>query len=160
MTDKKKSEQVLRSKRRFKSIIAICTAVLMLSVSYIMEVSGMWDNIYQITQIGSIYEESSSYPLSITVYDAGDANCVMVRFEEHYILIDSGMKKIQNNISNKLKSEDIERIDLAILSTPDERYIGNMGYVAECVPIDRFITCDNGTAQMPETYVELLTNLH
>ena len=159
MIDKNKTKQLKAAKHKIRILITVCTALLLLSVSYIMDAYGVWRNIFTFSRIASVYEESGGYPLSVTVFDVGNANCVLVRFEDHCILIDSGMQKLQNNIADKLRSENIDKIDLAVLSCPDERYIGSMCEVAETVRIDRFVTCGCNNAKTPQEYDDLLNIL-
>ena len=159
MTNHKGRKRLKSKRRKIRIFITICTAVLFLSFTYIMDVCGVWRNIFALTKAGSIYEEGRSYPLSVTVYDAGNANCVLIRYEGYYILIDSGMQKVQNDISDKLKSAGIDRLDLVILSCPDEKYIGSMCKIADNVWIDRFVTCECGSGETSDEYGELLKKL-
>ena len=162
MTDdnKPKLQPIAAKKRKIKIFIAICISAALLSVLYLTECFGVWSTLLTLTNVGSIYEESSGYPLVITVYDVGSANCVLVSCDGYHILIDCGMQKFGNDLSDQLRSFNIDRIDLAVLSAHDEKYIGSMCEIADNVGIDRFVTCEGSDGGQPEKYKLLLDKLN
>ena len=159
MTDSNNGKKQKLAKRKIKMFVTLCIAVLLLSVSFIMEKSGAWESLFEVFHINSVYEQSSRYPLAVTVYDVGNANCVLIRCDGYYILIDSGSEKVQTGISDKLRALHIDKLDLVILSSSDKRYIGDMCGVADTVRIDRFVTCDNKDTELPQAYTQLTAKL-
>ena len=157
--DDNKNNKTQNSAKYIKTFVMLCIAVLLLSVSFIIERSGVWESLFEVLHVSSIYEESNRYPLSVTVYDVGNANCVLVRCDGYNVLIDSGYEKVQNSISDNLRALRINKLDLVILSSPDKKYIGDMCGVADNVQIDKFVTCDIGDTDMTEAYTSLAEKL-
>ncbi len=64
--------------------------------------------------------------MEITVLDVGQADCVLLRTEEHTVLIDTGDKKnaVTEKIVTHLQSLGIESIDYLVLTHPHADHIG------------------------------------
>lgn len=102
--------------------------------------------------------EIDNAKLNIIYFDVGQADCTLILYKEHTILIDAGNKEDGEKIVNGLKSLNIDKIDYVFGTHAHEDHIGGMSYIIDSFEIGKFylpIDSTNSNAY----YLRLLKSL-
>ncbi len=82
---------------------------------------------------------NNDLPLSLQMFDVGNADCLMLRQGPHVMLIDAGEADTANEVVQKLHEQGVERLETVIATHPHADHIGGMAAIIEEFPIERFI---------------------
>lgn len=102
-------------------------------------------------------ESQINKKLSIHFIDVGQADCALLEYDNHFMLIDAGNNADADVIVNYLENQGVGKLDYAIGTHPHEDHIGSLDTV-----IDTF---DIGAVYMPKkahtskTYLYLLKTI-
>ena len=77
--------------------------------------------------------------LDVHCFDAGSADCFLIKNGEHYVMIDTGLKKSGKDIAKYLEDNKIKHIDLLIITHFDKDHIGGTPRILEVCNIDTVI---------------------
>lgn len=143
--------------KKFRTAVFAGAAIIILIL--LITVNPIWDSVFIMSGISSIFTQSEEYPMSVFFFDVGRANAILIRCDGYNIMVDSGREKAQYSSLNYLTLLGVEKLDLLILTHPDKDHIGNMSEVVRSIKTERFVTCQNGDYELTETYSELLKAL-
>ena len=90
--------------------------------------------------------------LSVTLFDVGQADSILVQTAGKRVLIDAGETAAQ--VKNILKSKNIANLDLIIATHPHSDHIGGMKNVVENTAFKVYM--DNGYPHTSSTYAKLM----
>ncbi len=79
------------------------------------------------------------HPLSLQMLDVGNADCLLLRQGEHFMLIDAGEADTADEVVSALREQGVQRLEMVIATHPHADHIGGMATVIQAFPIDRFI---------------------
>lgn len=82
---------------------------------------------------------SENLPLQVYFLDVGKADCAYINCDGKNILIDSGDKEPAGAVTEFLKKQDIEKLDLVAISHPHRDHIGQMLDVINKFKIEKII---------------------
>lgn len=139
--------------------VVFCLAVELLG--HIPSVSfGGWEDMYAAAGI-PMPMESPTGELQVHFIDVGNADCVLVRLDEHAILIDAGEQDQRYVVQDYLERYAIEKLDLVIATHPHIDHIGGMAHVIEMVSVEKFVmaTCSEGEELSAGPYVAMMDAL-
>lgn len=98
-------------------------------------------------------------PLTITIPDTGKSDCILLKWADAAVLIDAGAKKNDEEILAMLENQQVERLDLLILSHLDKDHLGAADKVLEAIPVDRILQPDyEKDSKQEEEYLEAAQN--
>lgn len=80
--------------------------------------------------------------ITIDVFDAGKADCILIGLKGKYIMIDTGLDKNKDEISKDLKSKGINELEYLILSHMDKDHIGGADQIINEFKINNLIQPD------------------
>jgi competence protein ComEC len=93
----------------------------------------------QLGGVFSIYLQYPTYPLSVTFFDIGQGDSVLIEFDNKEILVDTGPdNRIVEKLSSKFKANP-DTINYIILTHPDMDHIGGMCDILESYDIENII---------------------
>lgn len=94
--------------------------------------------------------------LRVDVLDVGQGDSILIRTPANkVILIDASDARA--GVSDQLKREGVDHVDLVIATHPHADHIGGMQTVVQTYPIKRYI--DNGLPHTTQTYTNLMTEI-
>ena len=82
---------------------------------------------------------SENLPLQVYFLDVGKADCAYINCDGKNILIDSGDKEPAGVVSEFLKKQNIEKLDLVAISHPHRDHIGQMLDIIKKFKIEKII---------------------
>lgn len=98
-------------------------------------------------------------PLTITIPDTGKSDCILLKWPDAAVLIDAGAKKNDEEILAMLEEQQVERLDLLILSHLDKDHLGAADKVLEAIPVDRILQpAYEKDSKQEEEYLEAAKN--
>lgn len=71
-----------------------------------------------------------------------DADSILLQTDDTNVIIDTGLEEDSDALVRKLKEQDVEQIDLLILTHPDKDHIGGAGKVLDAFPVGQVIQTD------------------
>lgn len=74
--------------------------------------------------------------LSVTFFDAGNADAILVRTGEHALLIDTGLNKNGDELTERLKALGVTRLDALLITHFDKDHVGGADILLEEIPVD------------------------
>lgn len=80
--------------------------------------------------------------LSVTFFDVGKGDCILIESSESAILIDTGYEENGEEIVEKLKKRGIESLQYLILTHPDKDHIGGADYIIKQLNVLEIIETD------------------
>lgn len=98
-------------------------------------------------------EERKTAP-ELTVLDVGEGSAALIRTEAGDVLIDAGPESEQDRLVAHLRGLGVERLELLILSHPDEDHIGGADGILRALEVGEILT--NGEAAENDSYAALL----
>lgn len=152
-----------RQKRLCAAVIA-CLLIVCLLIELIGRIPGIpfngWSDIFSALGMSqnTVVPEGE---LQVHFINVGNADCILVRQEEHNMLIDAGETGDYATIADYLNRQGVEKLDLVIATHPHADHIGSMADVIENFPIDRFIMSFMPEGKEPTTitYLSMLEAL-
>lgn len=147
-----RGEDMARKKGKNRMIFAVFAALVIafaVIVTYSTDSSfKVWKETFEFFGVSDSPKQSYDYAMSVHVLDVGKADAIYIHCEDKNILIDAGDVDPTNMVTEYLKKQNVEKLDLVIVSHPDRDHIGGMPDVIKHFPIDRFM--------MPEVPDEIL----
>lgn len=104
---------------------------------------------------------SKDYKMSVHFLNVGKADCAYINCGDKNILIDAADKDVSNNVREYLKRQNVEKLDLVVMSHAHRDHIGQMDDVIKNFDIDKFLMPDipNKIVPTSRTYVSMLKAL-
>ena len=100
-------------------------------------------------------QETVPSPLSITIPDTGKSDCILLKWADAAVLIDTGAKKNEETILAMLEEQQVERLDLLILSHLDKDHVGCADKILESIPVERILQPDyQRNSKQEEEYLD------
>ena len=100
---------------------------------------------------------NSKYNFEVTALSVGKADSIILKTENHCILIDCGEKDDGENILNKLKEKKIEAIDCLVITHFDKDHIGGAVDVLKGISVDKIYVPDyQGTSDEYKDYIKYI----
>lgn len=94
--------------------------------------------------------------LRVDMLDVGQGDSILIRTPANkVILIDASDARA--GVSDQLKREGVDHVDLVIATHPHADHIGGMQTVVQTYPIKRYV--DNGLPHTTQTYTNLMTEI-
>ena len=98
--------------------------------------------------MADVSREADAYDLSVHFIDVGKADGIYIRCNGKHILIDSGDVEYSGTVTNYLKRQGVEVLDMVVVTHFDRDHIGGMANVLMEFEVKRFL--------MPELPEELV----
>lgn len=76
--------------------------------------------------------------LKVHFIDVGQGDCMLLSFNNHHMLIDSGTLESSDNLIKYLKKNNIKKFDYVLATHPHDDHIGSMKYIIKEFKIDNF----------------------
>ncbi len=92
--------------------------------------------------LSSCYEQPKKNILTIDVLNIGKADCIIIRYEDDTIMIDTGEEENLHIISDFLKKEKINSLHSLILTHFDKDHIGGASYFIDNYTIGKIYQSD------------------
>lgn len=74
--------------------------------------------------------------LSVTFFDAGKADAILVRTGEHALLIDAGLNKNGDELIARLQALGVTRLDALLITHFDKDHVGGADVLLETIPVE------------------------
>ncbi|MCR5421294.1 MAG: MBL fold metallo-hydrolase [Lachnospiraceae bacterium] len=87
-------------------------------------------------------DNNDFYPLTVTFFDVGKGDCILIHQNNSNILIDAGYKKTADTIILKLNKLGIKNIDHMIITHYDKDHVGGAASIAETFNIEQLYLPD------------------
>ncbi|BFL46894.1 ComEC/Rec2 family competence protein [Lactonifactor longoviformis] len=98
---------------------------------------------------------SAERTMEVTFLDVGQADCIFIQAEGHYMLVDAGKNEDGDAIVSFLREKGVDRLDYVIGTHPHEDHIGGLDVVIRALPIGAVILPDKiHTSQTFEDVLE------
>ena len=138
------------AKKRLLVLGAVLLLVIAAATVSFQTIDGIptWKRIYQLFGISDVSREADSYDLSVHFIDVGKADGIYIRCNGKHILIDSGDVEYSGTVTNYLKRQGVEVLDLVVATHFDRDHIGGMANVLMEFEVKKFL--------MPKLPQELL----
>lgn len=150
--------------KNIKIIIAISViAASILSFLFLKNYLGL-EQIYQVfDKINSSEFEkgNAEYSMCVHFLDVGKADCIYIKCENKNILIDAADKDVSNSVVEYLCRQNINKLDLVVVTHPHRDHIGQMEDVVNNFKIDNFIMSEIPLEIIPTsiTYKKMLESI-
>lgn len=144
------------TKRHIWSVVIACAVVLCLLIDLLGRVPGLafggWDDVFAWVGLprASVIEEDE---LQVHFIDVGNADCILVRQNEHNLLIDAGENWQAEMLLEYLHRHKIDKLDLVIATHPHTDHIGSMASIIQSISVGRFIHSHMPEGETPTTYI-------
>ena len=79
--------------------------------------------------------ESEAETLSVTFFDAGKADAILVRTGEHALLIDTGLNKNGAALVDALRAAGVQSLDMLLITHFDKDHVGGADSVLSSMPV-------------------------
>lgn len=79
--------------------------------------------------------ESEAETLSVTFFDAGKADAILVRTGEHALLIDTGLNKNGAALVDALRAAGVQSLDVLLITHFDKDHVGGADSVLSSMPV-------------------------
>lgn len=129
-------KQKRKIEAKWNKILAVALFVLMLFSEPLA------DKLLTITELHSVYALAEKQPLAIYYPYTGNSGLTLIHCDCAVILIDCGRSRAQFDIDEFLENTNTQKIDLAILTHPDNDHLNMFVSVAGKIHIEKFITCE------------------
>ncbi len=103
-------------------------------------------------KISDVTTQKYDCDMCVHFIDVGKADCAYIKCKDVNILIDAADKEPDNVVTEYLKRQNVEKLDLVAVSHPHRDHIGQMKDVINNFKIDRFIESDIPDEQVPTTW--------
>lgn len=156
--------KLTKRQKRVVAVVVACFLAVCLLIEVIGRIPGIpfngWDDIF--SALGMSQDAvAPKGKLQVHFLDVGNADCILVRQEEHSMLIDAGEAGDYRTIADYLNRYGVKKLDLVIATHPHADHIGSMAEIIENVPIDRFVMSfmPEGKEPTTATYLSMLEAL-
>ena len=132
--------------KRIKSLTVKALLIVFLIVSYQFIIN------YEVKDNkpkNTINKPTEIYPFQMYFIDVGEADCILIKYNDEYTLVDAGNNKDGKKIVAYLKGLGIEHFEYVIGTHAHEDHIGGMDDIIKNFSIDYFY--------MPKTEVDMIT---
>ena len=132
--------------KRIKSLTVKALLIVILIVSYQLIIN------YEIKDNkpkNTINKPTEVYPFQMYFIDVGEADCILIKYNDEYTLVDAGNNKDGKKIVKYLKDLGIEHFEYVIGTHAHEDHIGGMDDIIKNFSIDHYY--------MPKTEVDMIT---
>ena len=134
------------SMKRIKSLTLKAILIVFLIVSYQFIINyEVKDNKAKNT----INKPTEVYPFQMYFIDVGEADCILIKYNDEYTLVDAGNNKDGKKIVAYLKDLGIEHFEYVIGTHAHEDHIGGMDDIIKNFSINHYY--------MPKTEVDMIT---
>lgn len=134
------------SMKRIKSLTVKALLIVILIVSYQFIINfEIKDN----KPKNTINKPTEVYPFQMYFIDVGEADCILIKYNDEYTLVDAGNNKDGKKIVKYLKDLGIEHFEYVIGTHAHEDHIGGMDDIIKNFSIDHYY--------MPKTEVDMIT---
>ena len=134
------------SMKRIKRLTVKALLIVILIVSYQLIIN------YEIKDNkpkNTINKPTEVYPFQMYFIDVGEADCILIKYNDEYTLVDAGNNKDGKKIVKYLKDLGIEHFEYVIGTHAHEDHIGGMDDIIKNFSIDHYY--------MPKTEVDMIT---
>lgn len=90
--------------------------------------------------------------MSVHFLSVGKADCAYIHCKDVNILIDAADKDANNFVVEYLKRQNLEKLDMVVMSHPHRDHIGQMASVIKEFEVDKFIDVDLPKSIIPTTW--------
>lgn len=99
--------------------------------------------------------------ITVTIIDVGQADSILLRSQNHAILIDAGEYDAAANIEAALNAANVKKLDAVILTHPHYDHFGGMRKILEDYEVGQYVTSEIPDDQIPTiaSYEKLLDTL-
>lgn len=152
--------EVIEKNTKLRKILLCICAVLILAALICEAVNpgfldGIYTNIYgedaEITQQFSQTAAQIDSSTKIHFVDSGQGDCVIIEQNGHYAMVDSSISASEADIFEYLRENNIEKLDLLIMTHPHADHIGSMRAVVNQIEIGMIIMPDLSKGQTSDT---------
>ncbi len=102
--------------------------------------------------------ELDNIPFQIQFIDVGEADCILVKSDNHYALVDAGNNKDGKKLVKYFKDLGIEQFDYVFATHPHEDHIGGMDDIIKNFTVKEYYMLDIELDII--TYKEIIENLN
>ena len=88
---------------------------------------------FTLLSIGCHADEGNASTLDLYVFSCGKADAILLQFDGHNVLVDTGENGDGKEIVTELESKNVEKIDLLILTHHDKDHIGGADVILDFV---------------------------
>lgn len=134
------------SMKRIKSLTLKAILIVFLIVSYQFIIN------YEVKDNkpkNTINKPTEVYPFQMYFIDVGEADCILIKYNDEYTLVDAGNNKDGKKIVAYLKDLGIEHFEYVIGTHAHEDHIGGMDDIIKNFSINHYY--------MPKTEVDMIT---
>lgn len=85
--------------------------------------------------------------MEVRILDVGQGSAALLRTAEATVLIDAGANAAEAALVGTLHALDVERIDLAVFTHPDEDHIGGGDYLLDRIPVTTVVLAPIATEE-------------
>ena len=132
--------------KRIKSLTVKALLIVFLIVSYQFIIN------YEVKDTkpkNTINKPTEVYPFQMYFIDVGEADCILIKYNDEYTLVDAGNNKDGKKIVAYLNELGVEHFEYVIGTHAHEDHIGGMDDIIKNFSIDYFY--------MPKTEVDMIT---
>lgn len=144
-------------------IILSVIAASILSFLFLKNYLGL-EQLYQVfDKINSseFEKDNTEYSMCVHFLDVGKADCIYIKCENKNILIDAADKDVSSSVVEYLCRQNINKLDLVVVTHPHRDHIGQMEDVVNNFKIDNFIMSEIPLEIIPTsmTYKKMLESI-
>lgn len=127
----------------FKLIIAVFIIIyLLFSSDVINELKGSIKEVSKNINIEEVNQNNFSDTLDVYFIDVGQADSILIKNEEHSMLIDAGNNEDGVKLVNYLNELNVNNLDYVIATHAHEDHIGGMDDIINNFQVDKFFMPD------------------
>ncbi len=134
--------KVSAKQKKIRLIITVCAVVLCLLIELLGRIPSLpfngWSDVFAwfgMPQAQVIDEDE----LQVHFINVGNADCILVRQNDHNLLIDAGEVYHDEMLLDYFNRHGVEKLDLVIATHPHSDHIGAMSAIVAKIPIERFV---------------------
>ena len=132
----KKSKQILSAP---KFIIFILFMVFVIVIDVCVIAGADKYRILGLFGLSDFSHSADGYDLSVHFIDVGKSDSVFISFGETSILIDTGCASLDGTAKKYIEHYGAEKLDLVIAAYTDPDHLGDIGSIAEKIPIKKLL---------------------
>ena len=132
--------------KRIKSLTVKALLIVFLTVSYQFIIN------YEVKDNkpkNTINKPTEVYPFQMYFIDVGEADCILIKYNDEYTLVDAGNNKDGKKIVAYLNELGVEHFEYVIGTHAHEDHIGGIDDIIKNFSIDHFY--------MPKTEIDMIT---
>lgn len=150
--------------KKILRVVVVCFTLLCALVEGLGHVPGSsfngWTDVFSWADLPQPHVISEG-ELQVHFLDVGNADCILVRQNDHNMLIDTGETPQEKLVMEYLERHKISKLDLVISTHPHVDHMGMMDKLIRRIPIERFVMSYMPEGQEPtnSAYVLMLEAL-